>query len=353
MTTPASTKKPDPPRVAIACQGGGSHTAFTAGALKSIVARADAQGFRITALSGTSGGAICALLAWHGLVRQAAGSWTSVETRALLDAFWHDNSALLPGERAWNDWIVGAIQLQGRGLLPELRSSPYSLQGTLFASLLESAAPRREFVDLEALLRKHVDADAIRQPVDEPRLLMGAVEVLSGAFTAFDSRQTGEQGISIEAALASATLPFVFPAVRIGSGCYWDGLYSQNPPIRQFLAGLGAGQKPDEIWLIRINPQVQAELPRSAEAIEDRRNELAGNLSLNQELDFIAAVNRWLADGSLVAEDKKPIVVRELTLSPGLSERLGYASKLNRDPQFIADLISDGERQADAFLAAR
>lgn len=352
MTTP-TTKNSDPPRVAIACQGGGSHTAFTAGALKSIVARADAQGFRITALSGTSGGAICALLAWHGLVKQAAGSWTSVETRALLDAFWHDNSALLPGECAWNDWIIGTVELQGRGLLPELRSSPYSLQGTLSASLIASTAPRKEFIDLDALLRKHVDADAIRQPVDEPRLLMGAVEVLSGSFTAFDSRQTGEHGISIEAALASATLPFVFPAVQIGSGCYWDGLYSQNPPIRQFLTGLDAGQKPDEIWLIRINPQSQAELPRSADAIEDRRNELAGNLSLNQELDFIASVNKWLVDGTLAAQDKKPIVVRELTLSPGLSYRLGYASKLNRDPRFIADLISDGERQADAFLGAR
>lgn len=352
MSTTPMTKNSNPPRVAIACQGGGSHTAFTAGALKSIVARADAQRFRITALSGTSGGAICALLAWHGLVKQAAGSWTSAETRALLDAFWQDNSAQLPGERAWNDWIVGTVELQGRGLLAELRSSPYSLQGTLFASLIASAAPRKEFIDLDALLRKHVDANVIQQPVDEPRLLIGAVEVLSGAFTAFDSQQVGERGISVEAALASATLPFVFPPVRIGSGWYWDGLYSQNPPIRQLLAGLGAGQKPDEIWLVRINPQAQAALPRSAEAIEDRRNELAGNLSLNQELDFVDSVNRWLADGTLVAQDKKPIAVRELTLSRGLSDRLSYASKLNRDPQFIAELIGDGERQADAFLDA-
>lgn len=71
-----------------------------------------------------------------------------------------------------------------------------------------------------------------------------------------------------------------------------------------------------------------------------------------ERLDFIDSVNRWLADGTLVAQDKKPIAVRELTLSRGLSDRLSCASKLNRDPQFIAELIGDGERQADAFLDA-
>jgi NTE family protein len=41
-------------RVAIACQGGGSHTAFTAGALSRLLARS--RGFDVVGLSGTSGG---------------------------------------------------------------------------------------------------------------------------------------------------------------------------------------------------------------------------------------------------------------------------------------------------------
>jgi NTE family protein len=56
-------------RVAIACQGGGSHTAFTAGALKKLLKEKGAEGheeYEIVALSGTSGGSICALLAWYG-----------------------------------------------------------------------------------------------------------------------------------------------------------------------------------------------------------------------------------------------------------------------------------------------
>ncbi len=46
------------PRVAIACQGGGSHTAFTAGVLKRMLQEQEKQ-YKIVALSGTSGGAIC------------------------------------------------------------------------------------------------------------------------------------------------------------------------------------------------------------------------------------------------------------------------------------------------------
>jgi NTE family protein len=57
-------------RIAIACQGGGSHTAFTAGALGRLLRQYDhprqrLQGKpgRVLALSGSSGGAMCALLA--------------------------------------------------------------------------------------------------------------------------------------------------------------------------------------------------------------------------------------------------------------------------------------------------
>ena len=45
-------------RVAIACQGGGSHTAFTAGVLKRLLGAHELAGFEVVGLSGTSGGAV-------------------------------------------------------------------------------------------------------------------------------------------------------------------------------------------------------------------------------------------------------------------------------------------------------
>jgi NTE family protein len=47
----------------MACQGGGSHSAFTAGVLTRLLAE-KLERYEIVALSGTSGGAICAL--WSG-----------------------------------------------------------------------------------------------------------------------------------------------------------------------------------------------------------------------------------------------------------------------------------------------
>src|ERR687894_1989908 len=92
-------------RVAIACQGGGSHTAFTAGVLKKLL-KEKVEGkhdYEIVALSGTSGGAICALLAWYGLLMNDANR--AVE---LLDSFWRDNSASSLQEKLVNDWLLGA-----------------------------------------------------------------------------------------------------------------------------------------------------------------------------------------------------------------------------------------------------
>ena len=127
-------------RVVIACQGGGSHTAFTAGVLKRLLGAKELTGYQVAGLSGTSGGAVCALLAWY----------------ALLD-----------------DDPVGAGQ--------------------------------------------------------HPVLLMGAVDVLSGRFRTFSSRR---DRITADTVLASAAIPNLFRAVRLEDGTYWDGLFSQNPPVR-------------------------------------------------------------------------------------------------------------------------
>ena len=99
-------------RVAIACQGGGSHTAFTAGALKRLL---QDQRYEFVALSGTSGGAVCALLAWYALLehgRAEDGASKAAEGAARsLEKFWlEDNAARDTSERLLNDWLVGWLR---------------------------------------------------------------------------------------------------------------------------------------------------------------------------------------------------------------------------------------------------
>src|SRR4051794_20224559 len=315
-------------RVAIACQGGGSHTAFTAGVLKRLLREDAIPRHEIVGLSGTSGGAICALLAWYGL----AGSG-DVPAGALLDGFWADNSATSPYERALNSWTVWAGALQNVVALPTV--SPY-------ASPLADAAS----AELTRLLEARVDFDALPDGDAAPVLLIGAVDVLSGDFKAFDSRR---DRITPQTLLASAAIPTLFRSVHVDGGTYWDGLFSQNPPVRELVDA-----EPDELWVIQINPSRLETEPRSPIEIADRRNELSGNLSLHQELRFIEKIDELLEEGTIARGGKyRTIVVRIIELSRSrLPAALGPASKLNRDPEFIAGLIAHGEERAGEFLAA-
>jgi NTE family protein len=317
-------------RVAIACQGGGSHTAFTAGVLKRLLGAEELDGVEIVGLSGTSGGAVCALLAWSALLDgDPAGAGE------LLEAFWADNSATTPLEQLVNAWVVWAARLEGLVALPAI--SPYDTWTSVTA--LEQ---------FRAMLERRVDFGrlAARAGGSSPMLLVGAVDVLSGEFRAFNSRR---DPITADTILASAAIPTLFRAVQVDDGTYWDGLFSQNPPVRELV-----DTRPDELWVIQINPMRWDGEPRTMVEIADRRNELSGNLSLHQELGFIEKIDQLLDEGRLAADGRyKQVVVRVIELArPRLSRSLGTASKLNRDPGFIRDLIAHGEARAAEFLAA-
>jgi NTE family protein len=322
----ADTAPLRPRRVAIACQGGGSHTAFTAGVLSHLLDSDDLDEYEIVGLSGTSGGAVCALLAWTAL-REGDRR----KARALLDGFWTDNSATTPVDAAANFWLLWASTLQSAGFLPAV--SPYDL-------------PTTGLDHFRDLLTRRVDFDRIEADPSgvQPLFLVGAVDVVSGQFRAFNNRK---ERIVPEMILASAAIPTVFPTVHVGDGAFWDGLFSQNPPVQDLL-----DSRPDELWVIQINPTARDDEPKTVLDITDRRNELSGNLSLYQELHGIEVIDRLLATGQLVGDRYKHVTVRILEFSRPLSSRqLGPASKLNRDARFIRELMAQGEQQAEEFLA--
>jgi len=317
-------------RVVIACQGGGSHTAFTAGVLKRLLGAKELTGYQVAGLSGTSGGAVCALLAWYALLDD-----DPVSAGRLLDRFWADNSARDPMDMLVNTWVqwAGAWQDLG-GALPAV--SPYHWPASVAGADQFRAMLGRQ-VDFG---RIHMDSAGLH-----PVLLIGAVDVLSGRFRTFNSRR---DRITADTVLASAAIPNLFRAVRLEDGTYWDGLFSQNPPVRELL---DAG--PDELWVIQINPRQRDTEPTTLAEIADRRNELSGNLSLYQELAFIEKIDQLLEAGLLQAGGKyKQVVVRVIELSRHSLPGARAASKLNRDPLFIQNLIAHGEQQAGEFLAA-
>jgi NTE family protein len=316
-----------PTNVAIACQGGGSHTAFTGGVLKGLLPHLEAVDCQLVGLSGTSGGAVSAVAGWYGYLDD--GGRGAVET---IDGVWADVAADDPLSRWTNQLVVWHTRLQ-QSSLPTPQLSPYHLP---FADL-----GKRAFLDV---LEDHVDFERIPDLVasaDCPRLVVGTVDVNAGEFETFT-----DAAVTPAALMASAAVPTMFRAVEIDDHYHWDGLFSQNPPIYDLLH-VDPARKPDELWVVQINPQTRAGEPTTMPEIIDRRNELSGNISLNQELRFVERVNEWVDRGHLPADRYAHTEIRRI----GLDQHLSYASKLDRSAAFVEELLADGERAAEQFLA--
>jgi NTE family protein len=345
-------------RVAIACQGGGSQCAFVAGVLRTLLADRVQDRFKIVALSGTSGGGITAALAWYGLLEQARGDGKPIEDRIL--GFWRDLTAQTPQEMLLDGWCSQMLRLTETGLLPTIASSPSSPQFRFWTQVAIPMMTRPEFTDLGALIRRHLDFEALPSMVeaDSPVLLLGAADVLEGTFKVFSSAR---QEIKPEALLASAAIPTLFPATWVDGHAYWDGIFSANPPVVGFLrkALMGKEALPDEIWIIQVNRSRHDSIPERPCEIFDRRNQLAGNLSLRHELQLIEMVNMLIREHALTdsfrarfaVDTAQPITVRFVRMSQELAEGLDYPSKLSRQPSHIARLMAEGEAQGRAFLA--
>ena len=293
-----------------------------------------------------------------------------------LDFLWTTFAATTPAEIAHNQLVGTLLQWTSKGM-PFPASNPYGSHGKLGMAGLSMMGARPEYLGFPALLEALCpNFDTIDWPAvakADLRILVGAIEVLSGNFEVFDSDKTLEQlgllpggpqfdqydatrwrmrrSLSLSGVAASGTLPEVLPAQVIAdtvfptcapkttvtrNGYYWDGLYSQNPPVRNLLDAATKQQKPDEIWVVRINPQEfnPASLTIGLDDIRDRENDLAGNLSLNQELDHILTINRWItrtrgqASAVEQSQDRRSAHDQD---DPG--NRLGPASHVQVRPQ--------------------
>ncbi len=392
-------------KIALACQGGGTHAAFTWGVLSEILktkaawdGAGDGDTIDIVAVSGTSAGALCALATWYGLVPNTADPACGSIDKAIerLDFLWTTFAANTPVEAAFNQFVGSLPTLKSTGV-PFPGSDPYAAYGAMGLSALAALGARPQFLGFAALLEAlcpHFDAIDWTKVADlNRRIIAGAIEIVSGNFEIFDSDKTLEErgllaeaprlnqygetrwrmrrALSLEGVAASGTLPDLLPAQMIPDmtfpvchsaktvvrdGYYWDGLYSQNPPVRNLLDGRSKENKPDEIWVIRINPQEMRESPMrmTPEAIGDRENDLAGNLSLNQELDHILTINRWLekyGDAHPPLNERKTVIVRTIKMLPETVWGMSHTTKFDRAPEHLHRLRDEGHQVARQWLS--
>ncbi|MGP8026729.1 MAG: patatin-like phospholipase family protein [Acidocella sp.] len=355
-------------KVAIACQGGGSQTAFTAGVLKALTENGLTDKFELVGLSGTSGGALCATLIWYAIRKNETPIW-----RRLIE-FWQDNTAEIWSERMVNDAIIDWMRQVNAGTLASFQTSPgMPLIQAMIHLMMRTY--RQEFVDLKALLRNHIDFDEIAswgpQPTG-PVLVIGAASVLSGRLRKFISTK---ETIKIEHLLASSAVPNLFPAVEVDGDALWDGLFSDNPPIDDLVRKgiVGEGNVPHELWVIKINPTKRSKIPVLPGEIADRRHQLEGNISLFQNLKLVEMLNDLILGDAFrpgfhayyeytqpvlmpkpFAEGPdKPYYIPWIEMSDEMQQALDYEGKFDRSPENINRLIAHGEERCRVFLEER
>jgi NTE family protein len=318
------------PKVAIACQGGGSHAAFAAGVLQRLLSPELFGRFELVGLSGTSGGAMCSAIAWAGLLIDGPA-----DAIRRLGAFWRDLEA-----RDGPDIVANALGVWYTRLPVNAEISPY-----LYPPIAEDR--------VRELLAKHLPFDAL--PADparraKPALLIGATDVQSGDRVIFAGEHLNQDQL-----VASAAVPPLYRLVEASGRLCWDGLFSSNPPVREFTDFI-LDMRPDEIWVVQINPQRRRELPETSNEIIDRRNELSGNLALGQELYFTTRINALLEQDQTLSSRYKSIKIRLVQMQLDAKDYPGpldYASKFDRNPALIHALLRKGRERAEWFFDAR
>lgn len=329
----------DPRLVAIACQGGGSHAAFGAGVIDRLLNDIGAR-FRLAALSGTSGGAVNATLAWSGLIQGGAQDGPA-EAQRRLRGLWHDLGAHDFSDMAANWWGQFFLNLSFGWEV-----SPY----------VWDLGARTE---MERHLTTWAKLDAMpREPerLNDPSLFVGATDIRNGVSVAIRGDGTAitrsrrqvdvpAERFDVADVIASIAIPPLYKDVKRRRTAFWDGLFSINPPIHALTQ---IDPKPDEIWVIQINPQRSGRAPETMREIQDRRNELSGNVSLNKELDMIEAINALIDKGHLEGPDYKRIAIRIVGIEES-DPHLTLASKFDRRPDFLEALFELGRNRAPWF----
>ena len=313
-------------RINLALQGGGAHGAFTWGVLERLF---DEDRLDIEAISGTSAGAMNAVVAADGLMKNGIAG-----VKTALRQFWKSVSVVAlpsPIKRTFFDVLTGNWNLDhSPGYLMadfiNRVASPYDLNPCNFN-------PLRDF------LATHINFDRVRC-CSQIKLFIAATRVQTGKVRIFEQSE-----LTADVVMASACLPFLFQAVTIDGQHYWDGGYSGNPPLYPFAYRCTAS----DVVIVQINPLGSRETPKTAREILNRVNEITFNANLLSELRAIEFVGRLLDEGSLEAKRYKKMLIHAIAAGDNL-KGLNASSKLNAEWAFLKHLHEVGQRTADRWL---
>ena len=314
--------------VNLALQGGGAHGAFTWGVLDRFF---EDDRIWIEAISGTSAGAMNAVVAAHGMHENGAEG-----ARQRLAEFWRavsESARTSPIQRSIWARMTGSWSLDGSlgylwSTLFQRMASPYEVNPF-------QINPLRDLVD------SMVDFDRVRK-VTGMGIFISATNVETGRVRVFE-----RDDITLDAVMASACLPYLFHSVEIDGVPYWDGGFMGNPPLFPFFHHSPCS----DIMIVQINPILREGTPRTAAEIQNRINEITFNSSLLHELRSIDFVGRLIEAGKLDETEYRKMNLHIVHARKQL-RKLDASSKLNAEWEFLEHLFKIGRETASRWIDA-
>ena len=270
----AQPQSDQPKKILLALQGGAALGAFGWGVLDRLLEdrRLDVEG-----VSGTSSGAVNALLVAYGLIgndRHAA--------RAVLESFWKRISEESE-KRRWEK--LRSIPLLGSKLF-QIRRKEVFLE-LMSRMLLPYQYDPSTMDPLRTVIGETVNFDVLRSS-NAIQLFINATNIATNK-----NRVFSRDDVSLDAVCASCCLPFLFDAVEIDGEKYWDGAYLGNPTVYPLIYECSAS----DIILVFSSHLGPKSAPGTSPEISSRICQVSFTSALVRELRAIKFVTELIEKG--------------------------------------------------------
>jgi NTE family protein len=202
-------------KVGLVLQGGGALGSYQAGVYEALASSQYAPDWVAGISIGAINAAIIAGNAPQDRVDRLRCFWEEITAPTSL---WPQSTGALAAWQRWTSAVMAIAFGQPGFFRPQ--PQPWGPPDERVSFYSTSA--------LRGTLERLVDFDRINAGKDI-RLSVGAVDVETGDFSYFDSR---EIAISAEHVMASGALPPGFPPIAINGKLYWDGGLFSNTPLQ-------------------------------------------------------------------------------------------------------------------------
>jgi NTE family protein len=192
---------------------------------------------------------------------------------------------------------------------------------------------------LRDLLVEQVDFERVRS-CNKVKIFVSATNVRTGRVKVFNRPE-----ITADMVMASACLPFMYQAVEIDGEAYWDGGYMGNPVLFPFAYECMC----TDVLIVQINPMRRDEIPKTAQEVLNRVNEITFNGGLMKELRSIEFVGRLLDAESVDPGRYRKMLIHMIEFDER-SLKLNASSKLNADWELLTRLQSLGRKAASDWI---